>query len=73
MYLFNQKYWEKLANKDWLVNGDRHSPFVHQTMKARKTRSKFMKLKDTLGVWVDESSQIESMFVNEFISKFKSA
>ncbi|KAJ8426741.1 hypothetical protein Cgig2_003634 [Carnegiea gigantea] len=28
---------------------------------ARKTRSKIMKLKDTLGVWVDESSQIESI------------
>ena len=31
-----------------------------------------MKLKDT-GVWVDESSQIESMFVNDFTTIFKSA
>jgi len=32
-----------------------------------------MKLKDTSGVWVDESSQIESMFVNEFTARFKTA
>ena len=56
MHLFNQKYWGRLARKEWLVNGDRHSPFFHQTMKAKKTISKIMKLKDTLGVWVDESS-----------------
>jgi len=42
-------------------------------MKARKTRSKVLKLKDPSGAWVDESSQIESMFVNEFTTRFKSA
>ena len=73
MHLFNQKYWGRLARKDWLVNGDRHSRFFHQTMKARKTRSKILKLKDPFGVWVHESTQIESMFVTEFTNQFKSA
>ena len=73
MHLFSKKYWGRLARKDWVVNGDRHSPFFHQTVKARKTRSKVLKLKDPSGVWVDESSQIKSMFVNEFTTRFKSA
>jgi len=70
MHLFDKKYWGKLARKEWLVNGDRHSRFFHLTMKARRTRSKIMKLKDPSGVWVDESSQIESMFINEFTARF---
>jgi len=30
-----------------------------------------MKLKETLGVWVDKSFQIESMLVNDFTTRFK--
>ena len=73
MHLFNQKYWRRLARKDWLVNGDRHARFFHQTMKARKTTSKVLKLKDPSRVCFDESFQMESMFVNEFATWFKSA
>jgi len=63
----------KIDKERVLVNGDRHSRFFQQTMKARKTRSKIMKLKDTSGVWVDEASHIESMLVNKFTTRFKTA
>jgi len=46
MYLFNQKYWGKMARKELLINGDRYSHFFHQSMKTRKTRTKILELKD---------------------------
>jgi len=29
IHLFNQKYWGRIARKDWPVNGDRRSHFFH--------------------------------------------
>ena len=42
-------------------------------MKARKTKSKILKLRDTSGVWIDDPSQIASMFVNDFSARFETA
>jgi len=72
MHLFNQKYWGNLARKDWLVNGDRHCHYFHQTMRTRKSRSKIIKIKDASGVWIDEASQVQQLFVQDFTSRFKS-
>ena len=71
MHLFNQKYWEKLARKDWLLNGDRNSHYFHQSMKAIKTRSRITKIKDNSEVLVDESAQFEKIFITDFITRFK--
>ena len=73
MHLFNQKYWGKLARKDWLVNGDRHSRYFHQTMKARKTRGKIFKIKDVSGAWIEDAHQIQNLFIRDFTSRFKSS
>jgi len=62
-----------MARKDWLVNEDRNSRYFHQYMKARKIRSKITKIKDTSGMWVDESAQIEKIFITDFTTRFKSA
>ena len=42
-------------------------------MKARKTWSKNTKVKDNSGVWVDESAQIEKIFITDFTARFKLA
>ena len=55
MHLFNQKYWGNLAREEWLVNGDRHSRYFHQTMKARKSHKKIIKTKDASGVWIEDA------------------
>jgi len=55
MHLFNQKYWGKLARKEWLIDDDRHSRYFYHTMKARKSYSKIMKIKDASGIWTDEA------------------
>jgi len=73
MHLFNQKYWKKLARKEWLVDGDRHSRYFHQTMKVRKSRSKIIKIKDAFGVWIEEAPRIQQLFVHDFTSRFKSS
>jgi len=51
MHFFNQKNWGKMARKEWLVNGDRNFRYFHQSMKARKSRSSIVKIKDSSGVW----------------------
>ena len=61
-----------MARKDWLMNGDRNSSYLHQSIKARKSISKITKIKDTSGVWIDESVQIEKMFITDFTTIFKS-
>ena len=73
MYLFNQKYWGKLARKDWLVHRDRNSRYFHQSMKSRKSCHRIIKIKDSSGIWIDDSVQIQSCFVDDFIARFKSA
>jgi len=73
MHLFNQKYWGKLARKEWLVNGDKHSRYFHQTMKARKSRSNIIKIKDASGVWTEEAPRIQQLFIQDFTSRFKSS
>ena len=62
-----------MAQKDWLVDGDRHSRYFHRTMKARKSRGKIFKIKDALGVWIEEGHRIQQLFINDFTSRFKSA
>jgi len=71
MHLFNQKYWEKLSRKEWLVNGDRHSRYFRQTMKARKSCGRIFKIKDASGVWIDEAHRIQHLFIHDFTSRFK--
>jgi len=73
MHLLNQKYWGKLARKEWLVNGDRNSCFCHQSMKARKPRSSIVKINDSSGVCVDSPTQIQKLFVHDFATRFKSS
>ncbi|KAJ8419810.1 LOW QUALITY PROTEIN: hypothetical protein Cgig2_003195 [Carnegiea gigantea] len=71
---FNNWHYKlgRFTRKDWLVNGDRNSRYFYQSMKARKTRSKITKVKDNLGVWVNESAQAEKMFTTNFTARFKS-
>jgi len=37
LLLFNQKYWDKMAQKEWLANCDRNSEFftIEQTLEGR--------------------------------------
>ena len=56
MPLFNQKYWENFARKEWLVNVDRDCLF-HQSVKSQKMHNKIIKIRGEYGVWLDEKQQ----------------
>ena len=62
-----------MARKEWLANSDRNSRYFHQLMKVRKSRSKIIKIKDSFGVWVNDLTQLQHLFVNEFKARFKSS
>jgi len=42
-------------------------------MKARKSHSKIIKIKDASGVWMDEPNQIQQLFIHDFTTRFKSS
>ena len=42
-------------------------------MKARKTRGRIFKIKDASGVWIDEASRIQQLFIHDFTLRFKSS
>ena len=73
LILFNQRYWGKLARKQWLINGDRNSKFFHQMATARKRRCHIVRIKDEGGVWLDEIESIKEKFILEFSGRFKSS
>ena len=41
-------------------------------MKARESRSSIVKIQDSSGVWVDDVTQIQKLFVQDFNSRFRS-
>ena len=46
LLLFNQKYWENLKRKEWLVHEDRNLRYFRQ--RARRKKKLVFKLKDDL-------------------------
>lgn len=72
MMLFNQKYWGKLARKEWLVNGDRNSKFFHKQANARRKRKLVMELRDECGVWLDDHKLIAEKFISDYKQRIKS-
>ena len=73
LHLLNQKYWGKMVRKELLVYSDRNSRYFHHVIKARKSRSKIINIKDSSSVWVDDLAQLQYLFVNEFKVWFKSS
>ena len=41
-------------------------------MKARKSRSAIIRIKDSSGVWIDDLVQLQHVFVDDFKLRFKS-
>jgi len=66
MMLFNQKYWGKLARKEWLVNGDRNSKFFQNKANFRRKRKLVMKLQDDCGIWIDDHKLIAQKFISDY-------
>ena len=50
-----------------------NSRYFHQMMKARKSHSTIVKIKDSSSVWIDNAINIPQLFVNDFKLRFKSS
>ena len=70
MASFKQKYWGKMARREWLLNGGRNSLFFFFISPWRQERQEAFK--DSSGVWVEDPAQIERMFIIDFSARFKS-
>jgi len=66
LLLFNRKYWGKLAQKEWLVNGDWNSRFFQQSANSRRKTKIVMKIKDECGVWIDDHQLITNKFIIDY-------
>ena len=73
MLLFTQKYYGKMARKEWLVNGDRNSKSFHNRANSRRTRKLVIKLRDDCGIWIDDRKLIANKFISDFTQQFKFA
>ena len=72
MMLFNQKYWGKLARKEWLVNGDRNSKFFQYKANFKRKRKLVMKLQNDCGIWDGDHKMIAQKFISDYQQRFKS-
>jgi len=73
LLLFNQKYWGKLAWKEWLVNGDRNSKYFQNKATARWKRKLVVKIKYDFRIYVDEHKMIAEKFITDYTYRFKLA
>ena len=61
--LFNQKYWGRLAQKQWLTARDQSSLYFHQTTTVRKRRMYISYIKNEVGNWIEDIEVIKDKFV----------
>ena len=73
LLIFNQKYWGKLARKEWLIDGNRNSKFFPLRANARRRKKLILKLKDKCGVWLDDQKMIADKFIYDYDQRFASA
>ena len=73
LLLFNKRYWGNFARKKWLVDGDRHSRYFHQSAKSKSNRSSILRIKDASGIWIEDLQGIRHQFLQDFVCRFTTA
>lgn len=72
MMFFNQKCWNKLSGKEWLVNSDRNSKYLQHNADTRRKRKIVVKLKDECSIWIDNHKATVDKFILDYSKRFKS-
>jgi len=70
--LFHQKYWDRLARKEWLVDGDRNSKFFQRRVNLQRKRLLITKIKNDVGLWIEDQPTLQQQFLDDYNSRFKS-
>ncbi|KAH0758046.1 hypothetical protein KY290_021539 [Solanum tuberosum] len=65
-----ESYWQQKAGYDWLVDGDRYTRFFHSLVKGRRQRLKLLKIQNSKGDWLEDSTEIAEEAVQFFQKQF---
>lgn len=65
-------YWKQRAKQFWLKEGDMNTKFFHRYASARKQKNQILKLKDSVGSWV-EGDNMRSVIYKYYVNIYKSA
>ena len=67
-----QEYWDKMARKDWIVNGDRNSKKFQIRANCRRKKKIMIKIKDDCGIWINDKKIIAEKLIIDYVQRFKS-
>ncbi|KAI5313145.1 hypothetical protein L3X38_042319 [Prunus dulcis] len=59
-------FWKQKSRLQWLMDGDRNTKFFHLTTVMRRRRYKIERLKNSVGVFVEEAKGIKALAVRLF-------
>ncbi|XP_008221396.1 PREDICTED: uncharacterized protein LOC103321374 [Prunus mume] len=72
--ILNQEalFWQQKSRVKWLQEGDRNTKFFHLSTIVRRRRNKIEKLKNNVGVWVEEAIELKKFAIDYFMGLFYS-
>lgn len=59
-------FWKQKSRLQWLLDGDRNTKFFHLTTVMGRRRNKIERLKNSVGVFVEEAKGIKALAVRLF-------
>ena len=63
-----------MAWKEWLIKGDRNSSFFFKRGPTSvEKKQEITKIKDDVGVWIDDPLGIRQKFITDYIERFRAA
>ncbi|GKV15349.1 hypothetical protein SLEP1_g26146 [Rubroshorea leprosula] len=65
--------WFMKSRTNWILDGDRNSRFFHVTTLKHRSHNKILGLKDAVGVWTYEPSEISNICRSYFLDLFSSS
>ena len=68
----HEVYWKQRAKLLWLKKGDLNSRFFHATASTKKKKNTIEKLRNTQGMWVSNTLEIDDLIVEHFQKLFSS-
>ncbi|KAL9690346.1 hypothetical protein QQ045_010744 [Rhodiola kirilowii] len=62
--------WRQRSRSEWLIGGDRNTPYFHAKASQRKKRSYIKELRNSAGELCSDSSDISDIITNYFLNLF---
>lgn len=69
--IFQSKILGRYGQNNWFNKGDRNCNYFNKKMKVRKKRNKIYRVRDQVGIWIENENQVKNYFIKEFQRRFK--